>query len=180
VWVTVVALQILLQGEISRTFAQRWPESLFQTPTLLLFQNFGIRVPIMQFFKFENPTTVQTPATIINPTLIFPCFCLIDSCYCWNWKVTPDPGVIFPKFLTPDPDPKEKRRILPQATPVIWIRSHLCFRKPYLRLDARFVKKLSNCQGVRDGTVRDFSGPVSSEISDLRNFLLQTMYTCTE
>jgi len=47
---------------------QRWPESLFQTPTPLLFQNFGIRV--QQFFKFENPTPVQTPATIINPALI--------------------------------------------------------------------------------------------------------------
>jgi len=33
-------------------------------------------------------------------------------------------GPVFPKFFTPDPDPKEKRRILPESTPVI--RSHLC------------------------------------------------------
>ena len=104
---------------------QRWPESLFQTPTPLLFQNFGIlvRIWVLQFFKFENPTPVQTPATIINPTLIYPCFCLrndhTDSCCCWNWKVTPGP--VLPKFLTlgPDPGPKEKHRILPEATPVI-------------------------------------------------------------
>jgi len=41
------------------------------------------------------------------------------SCYCRNWKVTPDPGPVFAKFLTtgPDPGPKEKRRILPESTP---------------------------------------------------------------
>jgi len=70
---------------------QRWPESLFKTPTPLLFQNFWIRV--RKFFKFENPTPVQTPATIINPTEIHICFYLrndhTDSCYCRNWKVTP-------------------------------------------------------------------------------------------
>ena len=49
---------------------QRLPESLFQTPTPLLFQNFLIRVRL--FFKFENPTLVQTPATIIHPTIICP------------------------------------------------------------------------------------------------------------
>ena len=34
---------------------------------------------------------------------------------------------VFPKFLTPGPDqgPKEKRRILPESTQVIRIRSHL-------------------------------------------------------
>jgi len=36
---------------------QRWLESLFQTPTLLLFQNYWIRV--QQFFKFENLTLVH-------------------------------------------------------------------------------------------------------------------------
>ena len=38
--------------------------------------------------KFENPTLVQTPATIIDPTVIYPCFHFIndhsDSCYCRN------------------------------------------------------------------------------------------------
>ena len=90
--------------------------------------------------KFLNPSpgpaifllwqsdSCQTPATIINPTLIDPCFYLrndhTDSCYCRNWKVTPDPGPVFPKFLTPDPGPKEKRRILPESTQVLRIQSH--------------------------------------------------------
>jgi len=80
------------------------------------------------FFKFENPTPVQTPATIIDPTAIYPCFYLrndhTDSCFSRNEKVTPDPGLVFHKFLTPGP--KEKRRILLESTPVIRIRSHLC------------------------------------------------------
>jgi len=88
---------------------QTWLESLFQTPT-------------PQFFKFYNPT----PAKIINPTLIHPCFYLrndhTDSCR--SWKVTPDSGLVFPKFLTPGP--KEKHRILSESTPVIRIRSCLC------------------------------------------------------
>ena len=76
------------QRHLSLPYAwQRWPESLFQTPTPLLFQNFWISV--RQFFKIENPTPVQTPVTIINPSLIYPCFYLrndhTDSCYCRNW-----------------------------------------------------------------------------------------------
>ena len=57
---------------------QRWPQSLFQTPTPLLFQNFWIwfLIRVRKFLKFENPTLVQTPVTIINPTLIYPCFYL--------------------------------------------------------------------------------------------------------
>jgi len=98
------------------TSRQRCPESLFQTPTPLLFQNFWIRV--WQFFKFENPPPVQTPATIIDPTVIYPCFYLrndhTDSCNCRNWKVTPVPAPVLTKFLTPGP--KEKRRILPEST----------------------------------------------------------------
>ena len=108
---------------------QRWPESLFQTPTLLLFQNFWMRVRIWQFFKFDNPTPVQTPARIIDPTVAYPCFYLrndhTDSCYCRIWKVTPVP--VFPKFLTTDPGPKEKCRILPESTPVLRIRSHIWY-----------------------------------------------------
>ena len=103
---------------------QRWPESLFQTPTLLLFQNFWIRIRIRVrlFFKFQNPTPVQTPATINDPTIIYPYFYLrndhTDSYYCRNGKVTPDSGPVFPKYLTPgpDPSPKEKRRILLEST----------------------------------------------------------------
>ena len=72
---------------------QRWPESLFQTPTLHLFQNFWIRVRL--FFKYENSTPVQTPATINHPTAIYPYFYLRNdrtgSCYCQNRKETPGP-----------------------------------------------------------------------------------------
>ena len=106
---------------------QRWQESLFQTLTPLLFQNFQIRA--QQFFRFENPTPVQTPATVIDPTVIYPCFYLRndrrDSCYCRNGKVTPGSGPVFQKLLTPGP--KEKRRILPESTPVIRIRPHLWY-----------------------------------------------------
>jgi len=71
--------------------------------------------------------------TIIHPTVIYPCCYLrndrTDSYYCRNGKVTPVPGPVFQKFLTPGPDPrpKEKRRILPESTPVNRIRSHLWF-----------------------------------------------------
>jgi len=48
--------------------------------------------PVRQYFKFENPTRVQTPTTIVNPTLIQPYFYLrndhTDSCYCRNWERT--------------------------------------------------------------------------------------------
>jgi len=109
---------------------QRRPESPFQTPTPLLFRNFwiwvGIRVRL--FFKFVNPTPVLTAATIIHPTLIYTWFYLrndrTDSCYCRNGKVTHGP--FFYKFLTSDPGPKEKRKILPESTPVLRIQSHLC------------------------------------------------------
>jgi len=61
--------------------------------------------PVRVFFKFENPTPVQTSATIVDPTLIYPCFYLrndrTDSGYCRNGKVTPNPGPVFHKFLTP-------------------------------------------------------------------------------
>jgi len=46
------------------------PNTSFSHFFRLRLQNFSIR--IRQFFKFENPTPVQTPATIINPTLIYP------------------------------------------------------------------------------------------------------------
>ena len=68
----------------------RWPESLFQTPTPLLFQIFWIRIRfrVPKVFKFENPTSAQTPASIIDQTEIYPCYPLrndnAESCYCWN------------------------------------------------------------------------------------------------
>jgi len=94
-------------------------------------RNFWVRILVRQFFKFENPTPVQTPASIIDPTVSYPCFYLrndhTDSCCCRNWKVTLDPGPFFPKFFTPvpDPGPKETRRILPESTPALQILSHL-------------------------------------------------------
>jgi len=96
-----------------------------------MFQRFWIRVRIRlrQFFKFELPTPVQTPATIIDPTEIYICFYLRkdrpDSCYCQKGKLTPDPGPVFLKFLTPGPGPNENRRIPPDSTPALRIRSHL-------------------------------------------------------
>jgi len=95
----------------ARCHKQSWPESFFQTLTWLLFQNFWIR--FRQFLKFENLNPVQTPATIIDPTVIYLCFHLrndcTDSCYCRSGKVTPDPSLFFHKFLTSDPDLKKTR-----------------------------------------------------------------------
>ena len=125
---------------------QRRPESLFQTRTPLLFQNFWIRV--RQFFKFDNPTPVQTPATIIDPTVIYTWLYLrynrTDSCHNRNGKMTPDPDPVYHKFLTPCP--KEKRRILLESTPVLQIRSHLwtisekIFAYPYPILIRKVLK----------------------------------------
>ena len=63
-------------GNSTRGTRQRWPESRFQTPTPLLFQNFRIRVRnrVRQFVIFVNPTPVQTPATIIDLGVIYSCF----------------------------------------------------------------------------------------------------------
>ena len=87
-------------SNLGTPLCQRWHESLFQTPTPLLLQNFVITVRIRQVFKFENPTPAQTPATTINPILNYPCVYLrsdrTDSCYCRNLNVTPDP--VFPKY----------------------------------------------------------------------------------
>jgi len=45
-----------------------------------------------------------------------------------KWKSDSGSESGFSQILTPDPDPKEKRRILPESTPVIRIRSHLWHR----------------------------------------------------
>jgi len=70
-----------------------------------------------------------TPATVIDPTLIYPCVYLrndhTDSWHCPNWKVTPVPHPVFHKFFTLDPGLREKRRVLPESTPELWIQCHL-------------------------------------------------------
>ena len=52
---------------------QWWPKPHFQTTTPLLFQNVWSRIRVRNLFKFENPTPVQTPATI-DWTEIQQCF----------------------------------------------------------------------------------------------------------
>jgi len=59
---------------------QRWPESYFKTPTRFLFQSFWIRIRARNFFKFENPTSIQTPATI-DSTQIQQCLYLSNDIY---------------------------------------------------------------------------------------------------
>jgi len=53
-------------------------------------------------FKFEDPTPVQIPAAITDLTVIYPCFYLgnnhTDSCFCRNWKMTPDRGPVIHNF----------------------------------------------------------------------------------
>jgi len=53
--------------------------------------------------KFLNPTPVQNPATIIDQTVLYPCFYLRndrkDSCCCRNWKVTPGVGFGFSQIF---------------------------------------------------------------------------------
>ena len=105
----------------SNNYQQRWPELLFQTGTPLLFQNSLIRarIRVRLFFKFENPTPVQTPATIIDPTVVYPCFYLRNDrtcyCYCGIGKVTLNGVRLFTNFLLRS---ERKRRILPESTPV--------------------------------------------------------------
>jgi len=94
-----------------------------------LFQNFWILVRAGNFFKFENQTPVQTPATI-DSTGNLSIFLLKK----WPHKLLllpklkSDFGSGLSKILTPawDPGPKEKRRILPQSTLAHRIHGHLC------------------------------------------------------
>jgi len=127
--------------------SSRGPSHFFRL-RLRSFPKFWNPVRIRIFFKFENPTPVQTPATIIDPPLIYPCFYIrndhTDSCYCRNWKVTPGP--VFPNFLTPGP--KEKRRILPESTPglvpPLSDRLHFCIVS-ILPYEAIYLLRHNNC-----------------------------------
>ena len=108
----ILGLLVRTPLSVDRLHHQRWPESDFQTPAPLLFQNFLIRIRVQQFLKFENPIPVQTTITI-DPTKIHQCFYLLndhaDSCYFGNWKVTPGPSPFFHKNLTPGSDPGTKK-----------------------------------------------------------------------
>jgi len=105
---------------------------IFQTPT-------DHSAPVPKFlnpdsgpasFQLEKPTSVQTPATT-DPTKIYPCFHFrnehTDSCCCWNWNVTQDPGPFFHNNFTADPSPNKKRKILLESTPALGIDGHLWF-----------------------------------------------------
>jgi len=84
-------------------------------------RSYIFRLRIRYCSKFENPTPARTPAAIIDPTAIYPCFYLrndrTDSCCCRNGKVTPDPGPVFHRFLDPAPGPKEKHRNPSESIP---------------------------------------------------------------
>ena len=129
--------------------ARKWP--ICQPWTISLFAEVaGVTVsdsdsvPVPKFWNpgpdpgpaifqiWESDSCSDSGCNHQSNTLIYPCFYLsndhTDSCYCRNSKVTPDLGPVFRKFFTPGPVPgrKEKRRILPESTSVIRIRSHLC------------------------------------------------------
>jgi len=116
---------------------QRWPKSLFQTPTPLLFQKFWIRirVRVRKFFNIEKTTPVQTPATI-DATGKYQWFYLrndhADSCYCRNWKVTPNLGSVFQQIVTPNPGSKEKWRTGTSEPWPLLVIAFLCSRLPSL------------------------------------------------
>jgi len=97
---------------------QRWPESLFKTPTPSLTKIFESGSGSGNFSNLRIRPLFRLQLTI-DPTEICQYFCIrndhADSCYCRNWNVKPDPGPLFYKVLTPGP--KENRRILPESTP---------------------------------------------------------------
>jgi len=107
---------------------QRWPESLFQTSTPLLFQNVWNRIGVQNFFQIENATPVQTPATIDKCQWFFLKNDHAGSCYGRNWKVNPDPSPVFQKkfWLRVRIQVRKKRESLPESTLTLRIRGHRC------------------------------------------------------
>ena len=89
---------------------------------------FQIRVRKKRRILLESTPTLQIRRHF--------CFLLKISprCNCRNWKLTSDPGPVFHQFLTPDPVPNEKRRILPESTPakIIWIFLALLAHDPWI------------------------------------------------
>jgi len=149
-----------------------WPESIFQTPTPLLFQNFWFRLQL--FFKFENPIPVQNPATIIDPTIFYSCFCLrndcTDSCYSRDGKVTPVPGPVFTNFCLRIRIRKENAESCRNRLPFRGGRSH------FFRLLLRFSFKTFE---TGPGSETHFCFPESFQFP-LGNLILLTPNTICE
>jgi len=91
-------------------------------------------------FQLDNSTLVQTPAIFIDPIVIHRCFYLrndhTDSCYCRNWKVTPDPGPGFHNVLTPGADsgPKQSAeycwsRLRQSGSCTSWVNNGHCGKR---------------------------------------------------
>jgi len=104
---------------------QRLLESHFQAQTPLLFPKFWIRIRVRvgNFFKFENPSLVQTPV-IIDATDIQQCV------YLKKWRLQrPHRLLLLPKMSSDSGSGSEnKRRILMESTPALRIRGHLYSR----------------------------------------------------
>ena len=95
---------------------QRWPESLFQSPTPLLFKIFesasgssnftNLRIRLLFRLRLQSSINRHLPMFLLQKLphrlLLLP-----------KSKVTPDP--VLPEILTPGP--KQKRRSLPESTP---------------------------------------------------------------
>jgi len=89
-----------------------------------------------EFFQIRESDSCSDSSCNHRSNSNLPMFSLYKwtHCYCRNWKVTPDPGPVFPKLLTPGPipGPNEKRRIRPESISVIRIRSHLWYSQIYI------------------------------------------------
>jgi len=80
--------------------------------------------PGPEFFKFENPTPVQTPATI-DPTRHL--LMLLWPSRLPKLKSDFGSGSGFHNFLTPEPGSKEKRSLLTESTLELRICGHLWY-----------------------------------------------------
>ena len=122
---------------LCNTGEQRLPESLFQTPTALLFPKFFNPGPdtgpaILQIWESDSCSDsgynhrsnrnllMSLPKKWLHRLLLLP-----------KWKSDSGSGPDFHKFLTPGPGPgpgpKEKRRIQPESTSAFRRRSYLCW-----------------------------------------------------
>ena len=114
---------------------QRWPESFFLIP--LVFQNVSLDLESSHIWQSDScsysgyhRSNQNLPMFLLNKwqrkPLLLP-------------KLKSNSGSVFSQILTPDP--KEKRRILPESTPIIRIRSHLRFEQLSSSSGWRFMAK---------------------------------------